>query len=400
MVTKGKANVLLAVLLLNFAFHPDDLFTITTLQSLNPTVPLFAILCYILFIRYKTHRDTNREWETFNQHVFELLKTNQRTVLSSQFLLAASLIYFHIFITCKGCRCSRYAGTAGSGRCSPWWWWPNTPAGPLVCSRVYSPCKEVRLDYVQVLSQMFCTILFLYLQLSRNIVEDRRIIRKSRTNLSRGIANLFVSLIKDIVGEEDRRGEFQSRVQSYIASECLTGEGTVVMKKLFILFPESEEFDPRVEEEILRCTTQFLRSIERHPEEAHSVSIRPLIGERVIGQQELLGIRSRSDWLVDVLRLQKEGNESSNSNPTWQNIYLFSLENRPLRTLYFMRNDGHFDKDDFTFHFQLYLESVRELIKEDPLLRDTVEVVYYKDDSDAGEFTKHMFRHLEQAHQI
>ena len=74
------------------------------------------------------------------------------------------------------------------------------------------------------------------------------------------------------------------------------------------------------------------------------------------------------------MRLQKEGNESSNSNPTWQNIYLFSLENRPLRTLYFMRNDGHFDKDDFKFHFQLYLESVRELIMEDPLLRDTVEV--------------------------
>ena len=83
-------------------------------------------------------------------------------------------------------------------------------------------------------------------------------------------------------------------MESYIASECLTGKGTVVIKKLFILFPESEEFDPRVEEEILRCTTQFLRSIERHPEEAHSVSIRPLIGERVIGQgqQELLGIRS------------------------------------------------------------------------------------------------------------
>ena len=84
---------------------------------------------------------------------------------------------------------------------------------------------------------------------------------------------------------------------------------------------------------------------------------------------------SESDWLVDVLRLQKEG------NPTWQNIYLFSLENRPLRTLYFMRNDAHFDKDDFKFHLKLYLESLKELIKEDTLLRDTVEVVFYKDDS-------------------
>ena len=100
------------------------------------------------------------------------------------------------------------------------------------------------------------------------------------------------------------------------------------------------------------------------------------------------------------MRLQKEENESNNSNPTWQNIYLFSLENRPLRTLYFMRNDGHFDKDDFKFHFQLYLESVRELIEEDPLLRDTVEVVYYKDDSEVGEFTKHMLSYLEQSHHI
>ena len=70
------------------------------------------------------------------------------------------------------------------------------------------------------------------------------------------------------------------------------GWSHTLSSELFILFPESKEFDPRVEEEILRCTTQFLRSIERHPEEAHSVSIRPLIGERVIGQQELLGIRS------------------------------------------------------------------------------------------------------------
>ena len=53
-------------------------------------------------------------------------------------------------------------------------------------------------------------------------------------------------------------------------------------------------------------------------------------------------------------------------------FYLFSLENRPLRTLYFMRNDGHYDKDDFKFHFKLYFESLKELIKEDPLLRDTV----------------------------
>ena len=114
------------------AFHPDDFFTITTLQSLNPAAPLFAILCYILFFGYKTHRDTSREWKTFNQHVFELLKTNQRTIMSSQFLLAASLIHFHI-------------------------------------------CKEVRLDYVQVLSQIFCTILFLYLQLTRNIVGEMKL---------------------------------------------------------------------------------------------------------------------------------------------------------------------------------------------------------------------------------
>ena len=43
-------------------------------------------------------------------------------------------------------------------------------------------------------------------------------------------------------------------------------------------------------------------------------------------------------------------------------IFTFSL----LRI--FMRNDGHCDKDDFMFHFKLYLESLKELIKEDPLL--------------------------------
>ena len=111
-------------------FHPDVFSTITTLQFLNPTVPLFAILCYILFFGNKTPRI--REWKTFSKHVFELFKTNQRTIVSSQFQLAASLIHFHI-------------------------------------------CKEIRLDYVEVLSQMFCTILFLYLQLTRNIVGEMKI---------------------------------------------------------------------------------------------------------------------------------------------------------------------------------------------------------------------------------
>ena len=138
------------------AFHQDGFFTITTLQLLNPTVPLFAILCYILFAGYKA--PSSREWQTFNQHVLELLKTNQRTILPSQFLLAASLIYFHIWK--KGTKEFPLETTERS-MARP----QNTP----------SPTKEEHLDYMQVLSQMFCTILFLYLQLTRNIVGEMKI---------------------------------------------------------------------------------------------------------------------------------------------------------------------------------------------------------------------------------
>ena len=138
------------------AFHQDGFFTITTLQLLNPTVPLFAILCYILLAGYKA--PSSRERQTFNQHVLELLKTNQRTILPSQFLLTASLIYFHI-------------------------WKEDTKELPLDTTEssmarlqdTPSVTKEVHLDYMQVLSQMFCTILFLYLQLTRNIVGKMKI---------------------------------------------------------------------------------------------------------------------------------------------------------------------------------------------------------------------------------
>ena len=138
------------------AFHQDGFFTITTLQLLNPTVPLFAILCYILFAGYKA--PSSREWQTFNQHVLELLKTNQRTILPSQFLLAASLIYFHIW---KEDTKELPLDTTENGMARP----QDTP----------SLTKEVHLDYMQVLSQMFCTILFLYLQLTRNIVGEMKI---------------------------------------------------------------------------------------------------------------------------------------------------------------------------------------------------------------------------------
>ena len=138
------------------AFHPDGLFTITTLQSLNPTAPLFAILCYILFAGYKA--PSSRKWQPFNQHVLELLKTNQRTILPSQFLLTASLIYFHIW---KEDNKELPLDTTQSGMARP----QDTP----------SLTKEVHLDYMQVLSQMFCIILFLYLQLTRNIVGEMKI---------------------------------------------------------------------------------------------------------------------------------------------------------------------------------------------------------------------------------
>ena len=100
-------------------------------------------------------------------------------------------------------------------------------------------------------------------------LEDRKIIRKCPTNLSMGIATLFVNLIEDIVGENENA--FESMVESYIKSEFLGAEGTDVKNKLFIFFPESEE---------MRCTTQFLRSIEKHQEESLTVTLRPLTGQR------------------------------------------------------------------------------------------------------------------------
>ena len=66
-----------------------------------------------------------------------------------------------------------------------------------------------------------------------------------------------------------------------------------------------------------------------------------------------------------------------------------------------MRNDGHFDKDDFKFHFNLYIFKFSEKARKGrPTSEDTVEVVYYKDYSEVGEFTQDVFRYLRQSDQI
>lgn len=113
-------------------------------------------------------------------------------------------------------------------------------------------------------------------------LDDRRVIRASPFNLSRGLARPFADLLKKIVRGRRARDPFIRALKKvdevfsgYIEDERL-GDANIVRDKLFILFPESEE-------EV--CSIKKLREIEKNPQsedgrhEKFSISVNPIIQE-------------------------------------------------------------------------------------------------------------------------
>ena len=110
-----------------------------------------------------------------------------------------------------------------------------------------------------------------------SFLDDRRLIRASAVNLSRGLARPYANLLK-----KGLLWKFKELVRDYVVKEGLREhEGNIIKDKLFILFPESDEKEV--------CTIRRLREIEKNYEgrktdptrrEWFSVSVNPIIVNR------------------------------------------------------------------------------------------------------------------------
>ena len=95
----------------------------------------------------------------------------------------------------------------------------------------------------------------------------------------------------------------------------------------------------------------------------------------------------------EVLKIRRFDEEGSRRG----NYYIFFFENRPLRTLYGMKDDPSisFDKEDLKYHIHLYFESLKEMIEEDEAVRDIVQLVLFKYEANSLNFTKDLTRSID-----
>ena len=65
---------------------------------------------------------------------------------------------------------------------------------------------------------------------------------------------------------------------------------------------------------------------------------------------------------IEVMKIRRLGD---NGNRV-EDQYIFFFENRPLRTLYKMKDDARikFEKQDLDYHFQLFYESLKDMLRE------------------------------------
>ena len=79
-----------------------------------------------------------------------------------------------------------------------------------------------------------------------------------------------------------------------------------------------------------------------------------------------------------------------------KNLYIFFFENRPLRTLYRMKDDARirFEKQDLDYHFQLFYESLKDMLREDKEVNRVVKLLQFKYVERSLRFTEDLTRLL------
>jgi len=261
--------------------------------------------------------------------------------------------------------------------------------GPWIMEKLIS----VSLDLTAALIAL---LVFKITNLHRNILDDRRVISASPFNLSRGLARPFADLIKKIVKGREARNRLRALPEvkevfaEYIEQERLPLRNTI-NDKLFIVFVESEE-------EI--CTVKKLRSIERNTpsedgrRERFSISVNP-VSPKPYRDHQCEQSGNYFPIKIEVMKIRRVGDDGNRE----EDKYIFFFENRPMRTLYMMKEDPNikFKKEDLDYHFQLFHDSLKEMLKEDEEVNRVVNLIQFKYREKSLKFTEDLRRAIDQS---
>ena len=97
---------------------------------------------------------------------------------------------------------------------------------------------------------------------------------------------------------------------------------------------------------------------------------------------------------IEVMKIRRLGD---NGNRV-EDQYIFFFENRPLRTLYKMKDDARikFEKQDLDYHFQLFYDSLKEMLKKDEEVNRVVKLIKFKYREKSLKFTDDLRREIEE----
>ena len=95
---------------------------------------------------------------------------------------------------------------------------------------------------------------------------------------------------------------------------------------------------------------------------------------------------------MKIRRVGDDGNREEDQ-------YIFFFENRPMRTLYLMKDDPNikFGKEDLDYHFQLFYDSLKEMITEDEEVNRVVKLIKFKYQEKSLKFTEDLRRAIDQS---
>jgi len=270
---------------------------------------------------------------------------------------------------------------------------------------------------VQSMAAIVAVLLFDWLKIQRNIVEDEGVIDRAQHHVAPGLAMAYFRFIENVVhGVYDEDGNEISKPHEealidYIQNEEIGSERNWISNKILILFPESDQ---------IRGTVHDIAAREKDEGENHCLTLDPIIHHyQAAGQprksvlnvikvkgneitipysctEKCSGIRPmrsvEDDRAVTNHMQNRESLFGVNSNglcgkiherKEWQNNYVIFAENRPLNTLYQMvdapDSQISFDRKDFELQFKLYFNELKRLIEEDEVCRNKVELFQFRD---------------------
>ena len=95
---------------------------------------------------------------------------------------------------------------------------------------------------------------------------------------------------------------------------------------------------------------------------------------------------------MKIRRVGDDGNREEDQ-------YIFFFENRPMRTLYLMKDDPNikFGKEDLDYHFQLFYDSLKEMLTEDEEVNRVVKLIKFKYQEKSLKFTEDLRRAIDQS---